>query len=444
LRCLIAALVRQGYVKVGFKAVYERLLALPCPERLTREVWEVSFESSMVAVCQMLAEVGATASILAAVTNSNDAAALEPQLAGCGIDMSIDPLDLFNENQANLRLLLQRLQDIGLAWAVSKGHSQAAKWESWAERTFENLSPNLSESGYLSKYGEPQLLKLAKQFGSDPDAAEFWAAVNPHAPLGIVAPTLGLSPEQITSAASTLVGLRERATALGRIVAVCGEGFDGAEENFGTLWRHICRGIPDDALPDLTTIELEKPGLLKQLPKKSKKRRRDPPLKPPSKPTKRLTKTMESLIGLAGEIHAFRNLRQKYGASVVQPSCWISRNSNYVYSDNQSNDGFGCDFVIRTKKREYYVEVKASVGSDESFTLASSEVGLARDLARKMNRNKKEFRILHVTNALSPKPGFRALPNPYDPRFETQFSVEDADTRVRYEISNAAASVPQM
>jgi hypothetical protein len=61
-----------------------------------------------------------------------------------------------------------------------------------------------------------------------------------------------------------------------------------------------------------------------------------------------------------------------------------------------------------------------------------------------MNRNKKEFRILHVTNALSPKPGFRALPNPYDPRFETQFSVEDADTRVRYEISNAAASVPQM
>jgi len=82
----------------------------------------------------------------------------------------------------------------------------------------------------------------------------------------------------------------------------------------------------------------------------------------------------------------------------------------------------------------YYIEVKLSVWTDESFTLGSSEIRLAMDMAKKprCERNGGVFLVLRVANALSEYPSFQVLPNPYDPRYQSFFVVEEADARVRY------------
>jgi len=156
------------------------------------------------------------------------------------------------------------------------------------------------------------------------------------------------------------------------------------------------------------------------------------------KTSPRPPKAIEMLIGVAGEIHAFRRLQAQYGATVVTSSSWISRNSMLVFPENTSfaDDVAGCDFRFTAGDRLFYVEVKSSSGMDESFTLGSSEIALAMDLGRaKKRRQKERFIVLRVLNALSAQPIFPVLPNPYDDRYEQLFEIVEAGSRVRYRVA---------
>ena len=137
---------------------------------------------------------------------------------------------------------------------------------------------------------------------------------------------------------------------------------------------------------------------------------------------------MKSLVGLAGEIHAFRVLKERYGETVGSGN-WISGNSTYRYPENTTDDSFGCDFRICKDGKTYFIEVKATLGNAEVFELGSSEVKLAIDAA---NRRKEEFVIWHVLDALSANPVFRRLPNPYNKRYRSKYRFEEAGLRVRY------------
>ena len=145
-----------------------------------------------------------------------------------------------------------------------------------------------------------------------------------------------------------------------------------------------------------------------------------------------MSQAMKDLVGLAGEIHAFRALQKYYGVETVGPSSWMSENSRHKYPENTTDDGYGCDFVIHKNGKTHYVEVKATQAEDEAFELGSSEVELAIDSA---NRRKKEFVILHVLNALGDAPSIRLLPNPYDKKHRVKYHFEEAGLRVRYEVS---------
>lgn len=147
----------------------------------------------------------------------------------------------------------------------------------------------------------------------------------------------------------------------------------------------------------------------------------------------RISKSLENLIGLSGEIHAFRVLQNTYGSSIVSASSWLSENSLSVYPDNKASDGMGCDFMIVVHDRTHYIEVKSSEGESDSFKLGSSEIRLALELAKTSRRRAKEtYMILRVSNALTVKPSFQLLPNPYDEKYQSLFSIEEADARVSY------------
>jgi hypothetical protein len=179
-------------------------------------------------------------------------------------------------------------------------------------------------------------------------------------------------------------------------------------------------------------LNLAKPAALAAI-KRTTKTRSDLP-KPPSRRPDRQSKAVDELVGLAGEIHVFRMLRQQYGEDAVPSSAWISENSRRVFAHNQADDARGCDFAFTVKGRQYRVEVKASSGDDESFTLGSSEIRLAMDIGTKGRRRKETFVLVHVKVALTAQPTAVVLPNPYDPKHAGVFVVEEADARVRYRI----------
>jgi len=108
-----------------------------------------------------------------------------------------------------------------------------------------------------------------------------------------------------------------------------------------------------------------------------------------------------------------------------------------VFPENKpfADDGAGCDFRFAVASRTFFVEVKSSSGEDETFTLGSSEIKLAMELARAKSRKQRErFIILRVLNATSAIPVFQVLPNPYDERFQSLFDIFEAGARVRYRV----------
>ena len=125
-------------------------------------------------------------------------------------------------------------------------------------------------------------------------------------------------------------------------------------------------------------------------------------------------------------------LQQRYGSDVLSSSSWVSENSKYVFPHNQTDDGRGCDFAFTVKAKLHRIEVKSSSGDDESFTLGSSEISLAMELASKKRGRRELFMLVHVKNALSAAPQAVVLPNPYESKSAGLFSIEKADARVRY------------
>lgn len=143
-----------------------------------------------------------------------------------------------------------------------------------------------------------------------------------------------------------------------------------------------------------------------------------------------MSQAMKNLVGLAGEIHAYRVLRKKYGSTIVNPSSWISENSTFKFPGNSVSDDYGCDFKIKHSKKTYFIEVKATQGDEEVFELGLSEIRRAVEVA---NRRKEKFIIFHITDALSDSPKFRFLPNPYDKKYSKLYRIFNAGLKIQYQ-----------
>jgi hypothetical protein len=144
---------------------------------------------------------------------------------------------------------------------------------------------------------------------------------------------------------------------------------------------------------------------------------------------------MEDLIGAAGEIHAFRWLQMKYGPEIITPAYWVSAYSAKAFPDNASavDEGKGCDIYFMLDGCAFNIEIKSSEEDGTGFTLGSSEIRRAREIARKgRKRHREKFFVLKVDHALTPEPKFTLLPNPYDPVHQDRFVVVDEGARVTY------------
>lgn len=117
------------------------------------------------------------------------------------------------------------------------------------------------------------------------------------------------------------------------MVSICGEDFDGSEENRKQLWTFLQDRVAYESLATTQPLDLGKSAALLpvKLPK-SKDAKKNP--SPPNKKQPRQTKAVDELVGLAGEIFVYQMLQQRYGNDVISSSSWVSENSKYVFPHN--------------------------------------------------------------------------------------------------------------
>jgi hypothetical protein len=428
---LIAGMLR-GAPELGrFTELAEKLQEVECPETFIENFWVVDFSMAMKEVVPIFKSIGTGADLLEVIQSSSSPEDLRDRLSFAGIDISFDPFQAAKSNRDNLKRMLQAFQRAGLAWCLNQNNTNTAPWEAGVEQLADRYSGVVEQSGYLRVWDDGYLFGQLKLLPRDDSHAVLWQKVDASSTLSELLNGLLLSSKDLDEAQARLDNFKEQIRRQKKLVPVCGREFDSSEDNLSNLWTHICEGITDDGLSNFDVLNLK--SLTKLKPVGSRKKKTTNGGGEKKKPSRGpLSKSMENLIGLSGEIHAFRLLQKSYGASVVHSGTWVSGNSSFVYPDNKVDDGRGCDFVILHEGKTFCIEVKASQGEDESFKLGSSEIRLAMDLAKKKRNRNDVFQILHVTNALSESPSFRLLPNPYDQRYQSYFDVEDADARVRY------------
>ena len=260
----------------------------------------------------------------------------------------------------------------------------------------------------------------------------FFTSVQSSADLAALRSALGISDQDLSDADTCLAAQRAEALRRRHVVQVCGEDFDASDENRSHLWHFLQEHIEFQKLAADAPLDLGRSAELVSADARRTRERKETTSPKPTKPPQRQPKAVDELIGLAGEIYVFEMLRHRYGKDVVTASSWISSNSRLVFEDNLYNDGAGCDFAFTTGGRSYKVEVKASAGDEPAFTLGSSEIALAMELATRKKGRRDRFVLVHIRNALSTAPEAVVLPNPYGADGANVFRIDQADARVSY------------
>jgi hypothetical protein len=302
----------------------------------------------------------------------------------------------------------------------------------------QGCAKELGRSAFVAAWSPEEVFTMLKRSFSAafPGGGDFGVAMDSAGSLADLRSRVEVTEQELEESEARLLAARDAAARRQSVIEVCGKEFDASEGNLKNLWNLLTTELPDSALQSASPLDLDETAPLEKPGARPPVARDRVPI--PAKRPRRQPKSVDEAIGLAGEIFVFRMLRQRYGEEAVSASAWISENSRYVYEANLADDGFGCDFRFVVKGRQYRVEVKATQGDADVFSMGSSEIALAVEIAGKTKRRKETFLIVHVKNALSASPNAMVLPNPYDPASEGLFRIEEAEARVRYRAGSAA------
>ncbi len=399
-----------------------------------REQWEIDFTTAMGLVAVVVQNWPGGSEVASALKGTQSAAALRSDLEALGVDVAGDPDERHRANHQTLTAVCERLDRLRQAWWVKTATvAGLGDWRSLRDDLIGQGKESIGDQAYRSSLTEADVFENLRQMAAAlRTPAAFFASVQSTESLAALQSALGISDLDLTDADSRLAALRAEALRRRQVVQVCGEDFDASEENRTLLWHFLHERIEFQKLATDAPLDLARSAALMPADAGRTRERKETSNPKPTNPPQRQPKAVDELIGLAGEIHVFEMLRQQYGKDVVTASSWISSNSRHVFADNLCNDGAGCDFAFTAGGRSYKVEVKASAGDEPAFTLGSSEITLAMELASRKRERRDRFVLVHVRNALSTAPEVVVLPNPYGEDGVNVYRIDQADARIRY------------
>ena len=422
---LLRGLARNVAKEAGDATLFLKLEAITrgfeAPSDWARRWWEVPFGSIVDVLLKQYAETLGSDELLGALADAATLEELRDELQRLGIHAEPDPYDLAYQNRERLIRTVGALHDLYRLWADSERDA--------LQRPSPEIPAELEPNAYLCEWSSTDLLRKALELLGD---AAFTAACGGCEHVDQVSAHLGLAPEAVAARRhkrhqETLKAERQR-----RTFEVAGEDFEVGVSSYGDLFDRLRNSHRPDVSP---------PGrdpfthLLTSTPYRSSRRGGSAQPPPPGKISQRRPSAEKrELIGIAGEIHAYHHLRDRFGSNAVTLQAWVSEirlkvRHPVAEEPDETSDRHGYDFRFRYQRTWWHVEVKATVGDDPQFELGVSEINAATRFA---NRRGGKWVILRVNHALDEQPMFELLPNPFEERYKQKYRLHKGGMRVSY------------
>ena len=433
LRRIVAMLAVRTPEAPPYTAMMKRLDDIASPPAAAEVYWELPASEVASAIVAELAaagfalDVGALGDLLASA---------EPGRAISCLPFEVpltDPVATASENRRLLETLHSRFMLISTAWHVAAGQDEGSTWRE-AKLGDPTMSPRPEDRDVFTvRWDEARVLEFLRAEIPTTAPQKVRAALRDAESLDALMTELQVNPAEMEDAQDRLSAQQAAAERKKRMISVCGGKIDNSESGLADLFAHISAHVPDATVCAFDGFDLSAVTLPQKVknPRKGEQKDRTKRTRAPGK----ARRNMEDLIGAAGEIHAFRWLLLKYGNEVITPANWVSAYSAKAFPDNAScvDEGKGCDIVFTLDGRTYHIEVKSSEEDGTGFTLGTSEIKCAREIAQKRRKRQSEqFFVLKVDHALTSEPKFTLLPNPYDPAHQDRFVIVDEGARVTY------------
>ena len=379
----------------------------------SKEWWEVPFVAVLNALTPLYEAICEVKPYVKLIKGSETVERLRDALAEAGIEVTADPYEVAAGNRRRLEQVLREVHDLRRAWSELNGSSQGAPDPS-------EPPGELDGAEYLDEWGEMELLAVALEQIDDEAFADACAGCST---LDEVRRQLDLTPEAIEERREERVDRERAAIRQKRVHIVAGQPFE-----IGASYSALFSRLDELVAPDGRQARKDAFVTLANVRKGSQKRST-----PKGTPRPRPSADVTELVGVVGEMWAYRYLRSNFGEKAVTRESWVSEIGRSVLrpvegEPNDISDGHGFDFRFRHGRKRWHVEVKATAGEDSQFEIGISEIEAATRLARR----RMKWRILRVRNALAEQPEFDWLPNPFEDGFKEYFRLDKSGMRVSY------------
>jgi hypothetical protein len=213
---------------------------------------------------------------------------------------------------------------------------------------------------------------------------------------------LGLTKENLQKAEKFVSEERAAQEKARRSVRFGSTSIDPYDADYEALSKLIQNGLPKDLLK--TSL-----GNYADIHKIEKKPNSDRPGKGGGGSAPKVPSEKADLIGFMGECAVYHWLTTRFPKKDIESS-WKSKNREHLYAEAGS-DSLGYDYHLEYDRRNWFLEVKASLQNPMVFEMGETEVDKAKECAI---LGKSEYSIIYVSNIEDPsKMKILVLPNPF-------------------------------
>ena len=416
----LRGLARHIAVKTGNPTLFRRLETatqhFQGEDYWSSQWWEVPFSAVLAALRTNYAAILGSEDHLEVLQDAETLEELRSAFQKQGIVINPDPYEIARRNKERLEQMLSDVHDLHCLWRELRTTDPVTPEPP-------TLPDDLDASAYLDEWSDGDLLEQALRIIGDNEFAE---ACDGCASPGDIRERLDLDPEIIHERRQERLRKKREAERKRRTFDVAGFSFEVGTTNYGELFGHL-DGLahpegPRASRDAFTPLADTRPDHTRSGGGGRKTSNQRP------------SAHLRELVGIVGEMHAFRFLREEFGEDIVTRDAWVSEIRLRVFplvngEPDNTSDGYGFDFQFNHRGKKWYVEVKATTGDDQQFDLGISEIEAA---TRHAQKRRGRWRILRIRKALSGQPEFDWLPNPFEEGFKKKFRLHRGGMMVSY------------
>ena len=422
-RPLLQALARNIAIESDdpllFRTMEDETRNFKAPAEWSKQWWEMPF-AAVTKELRLRYEEAVAGRHLQLLSEASSIDGLRADLEARGIPIDPDPYETARVNEALFRKVLLNAHDLYRTWLeTTVPDSKASDRPTTAQ---------LGAEAYLSRLSNDELWHRALAVLGDQRFADACGDVTNPASLR---ERLGLSDREIKARRHEREKRERQAAREPKTMDIAGKSYPIQMIDYATLLREHLDNLQQPDGPRASKDEFTRLGIrssnLASGGSGSKKGRTSHPNPSPDE---------AAVIGIVGEIHAYRYLRNEFGRRAVTPRAWVSKSRLQVIpllegQKDRTSDGFGFDFRFSHAGVRWLVEVKATTGDNSSFDLGISQIEAATAIARGRS-TRSRWTILRVRDALSRQPQFDWLPNPFEERFRKYYRLREGGMIVSY------------